>query len=391
MNARIGTMIGAVLCLNMALPAMVVQSHCEDKDQSIRTESGVFNEDYLFLGHELNFSGEAEDLVFLGKQLNFDGKTKLGLIAICEKLAYSGTSGNGIIAGGMDMIINGAINGTSYVGCKSLTLTDSATVNGNLFVGCGRLAIDGRLNGDIYAGSGEITINNEIRGNVIAYGGRLVIGKQGKIVGNLTYGTKEKLTPEEQSRVTGSVTVDTRHAGGDKDAADFSKALKTIGKIICFALFVSCTIIGLLILFIPAFGKLETNRSDATFWNTALWGLIPMLMYPAVIVLCVALIIPIPLAVMLVLACVPLFFLANIIGTMLAGRYLVTKLNWRVQKRHYHFLIGSAVALVLSWIPIVNCLTFILLTALGWGVYVSFLFKKDLTVVPPVAASAAQE
>lgn len=379
MKTKIASIIGSILCLSIALSAMQIHNDCENKEKTVKTESGVYNEDYLYLGDELDFFGSAEDLVFLGKRLNFDGTTKLGLIAFCEKLFFSGSSGNGIIAGGMDVHINGSIANNSYVGCKSLTLSETSTVNGNLFVGCAKLLIDGKMKGDLYAGAGEIIINNEIEGNATIYAGRLIIGKKGKINGNLTYSTKEKLSVEELARVTGIVKIDEKHKGNE-DWNEFINFLKTFKYLLCFGLFVSCLVVGFLLLFVPAFKKLGAPQSSKTFWSTALWGLIPVLMYPAVIVLCFALIITIPFALILMLACVPLFFIAWIIGTTLTGKYLVTKLKWPVEKRHFQFLIGALASIIISWIPIINCLSMLFIVALGWGVFLSFLFTKDLTV-----------
>jgi hypothetical protein len=382
------TIIGMVLSLNMALPAMVIHNYCDKDDKSIRTESGIFNEDYLFLGNELTFSGEAEDLLFLGKRLTFDGKTKLGLLTACQHLIFSGASGNGIIAGGMDVVIDGIITGNSYIGCKSFTMSDVAVVDGNLFVGCAKLAIDGKLNGDLYAGAGEIAINNEIHGNVTVYGGRIIFGKNGKITGNLVYSTKEKLDNDASAKVTGTVKFDERRKHDMEDWYSFVGFMKSAGFLICFGLWISFVIVGSLLLFLPAFRKLDAKRSERTFWRTSLWGLIPVLMYPAAIILCFILIVTIPFAFVLMLAFVPLFFIANIIGTTLAGKYLITKFKWKVEKRHYQFLIGALAGAILSVIPVVNFLSFIFISALGWGVYISFLFTKDLTVAESGDATA---
>lgn len=371
-------MIGMVFCFTMTLSAMKIYDYCEEKEAVIRTESGVFNEDYLYLGSELNFSGEAEDLVFLGKRLTFNGKTKLGLIALCEKLIFSGEAGNGIIAGGMDVVVNGTIASTSYIGCKSFNLSDKAVVNGNLFIGCAKLSIDGNLFGDLYAGAGEIVINNEIHGNVTAYGGRIIIGEKGKIIGNLKYSTKETPSEKELARVTGAVEKDENH----KFDWNFpSKMRNAVFFFICLAFFISIVFVGSLLLFIPAFRKLDAQQSAKTFWNTSLWGLIPVLMYPAVVILCFAMVVTIPFAVVLLLAFFPLFYIAYIIGTTLVGKYIVKKCKWNVQKRHYQFLIGILAGFIITMIPFLNFLYMIFIFALGWGLYISFLFNKDMTVI----------
>lgn len=380
MKSKIFMIIAVVLFLNISLSSMVVHYYGCEKEDVIRTESGIFNEDYLFIGHELNFTGEAEDLVFLGKRLTFDGKTKLGLIALCEDLIYSGVSGNGIIAGGMDVVVSGRITGNSYIGCKSFNLSDKAQVDGNLFIGCAKLSLDGTINGDLYVCAGEMIINNEINGNIIARGGRIIIGDKGKINGNLSYLAKEKLSDKEIAKVTGTITIEQKKTGTNWDS--FSKyKKKSIGFLIGFFMFLSCVAVGCLLLFIPAFRKLDAKQSAKTFWKTAIWGLVPMLMYPAIIVLSIILILTIPFAIVLLLAFVPLFFIANIIGTTLIGKYLVTKLKWKIEKRHYQFLIGILAGAVICLIPYISFLVMIFTSALGWGVYLSFLFNKDLTVV----------
>jgi hypothetical protein len=157
--------------------------------------------------------------------------------------------------------------------------------------------------------------------------------------------------------------------------------MKSFGYIIALGLFISFVIVGSLLLFVPACRKLDAQQSEKTFWHTALWGLIPVLMYPAVIVLSFILIITIPFALVLMLAFVPLFFVACIIGTTLAGKYLAAKLKWHMQKRHYQFLIGALAGAVICLIPYINFLVMIFTSALGWGIYLSILFSKDLTAV----------
>lgn len=356
--------------------AVTVVNQCETEGAT-KNEPASFDDDYLYMGTTLNFSGEADDLIFLGESLEFSGKTRSGLLAAGKKLRLTGTSGNGIIAGCKDMVIEGDIIGTNFIGCKDLLIGDSAKIMGDLFAGCGSLAIDGKIDGNLYIGAGKITVNNEINGDVRVYGGRLIITENGKINGNLTYGTKEKLTESELSRVSGEVRYDKNK--DFEEAFHSPREFFTALKIIFHVLFIlSFVIVGSILLFLPVFKKIETSQTTKTFWYTALWGLIPILMYPAVIVLCIVMVITIPFAFLLMLAFVPLFFIAFVIGTTKAGQFITMKFKWNVQKRHYHFLIGALAATVLSIIPVVDFLTVMLLTSLGWGVYISFLFHKKI-------------
>ena len=368
--------IGILFFLYTSASSMEIHNKCEEKDY-IETESGSYDDDYLFVGSELNFSGKAEDLIFLGKTLTFRGKTDLGVVAAGKKILYSGESGNGIMTGGMNVIIDGKSRGNSYVAGKSVHLTETGEVKGTLFLGCARGTIDGVIDGDLYAGAGELSINNEINGNVKIYGGRIHFGDKGKINGNLIYGTKEKLSDKDLAKVTGTVTFDEEHHF-DMDGMIPDKTGKMLQIIFGIGMFVSFIAVGCLLLFIPVFRNLDTEQPEKKFWYTSLWGLIPLLMYPAVIVLCFVLIVTLPLGLGMILAFIPLAGIAYIIGTTLVGKYIVRKLKWKVNKRHYQFLIGAVAAIIISIIPFINFLAFIFISALGFGTYLSFLFKREL-------------
>lgn len=372
MKPRLLTISGIVLCLAAALSAMVIRIQ-DQKGEGSLTESGNFDEDYLFLGRTLTFSGTAEDLIFLGERLVFSGTTELTLISLGERVDMSGRAGNGVIAGAMNVDIDGTVDDNSFIACRTLRISEQAVVNGTLFAGCQRLILEGRIEGDLYVGASNVVINGEVDGNVRVYAGRVSIGENGSISGNLIYTSPRRLSEQEQARVDGRVIYDEKRADG-------KEGLGWLGQLgVAIAFFLSFVVTGILLLFIPAFRSLEADQSRKGFWIKALWGLIPLLIYPAVVVLCFVLIITIPLGLVLILAALPLFYLVYIIGTVLLGKYLVSIFKWNVHKRHYQFLIGALAVFILSLIPFINFLAFIFVTALGWGSMAGFLFRKDLS------------
>ncbi len=364
MRINLGIIMGFVFLLNMSLPAMVIHNYCSNKGDVTKNEPGKFNEDYLFLGYKLDFTGA----------------TRLGLIALCEKLDFSGTVGNGLIGAGADLRIKGNITGNNYLACKTLLINDSARVNGNVFAACAKMIVDGKIEGDLDAATGELVINNEIKGNVSAYSGRIVIGEKGRIDGNLYYSSKEKLTENELKRVSGTVTVDKKRTSGEKSKSAGKGKNGSIGFFVGFAFFISYVIISSLLLFLPVFKKLEHQQSDREFWTTSLYGLIPVFIYPALIVVSFVMVVTIPFGLILILGMIPLFYIANIIGTVLIGKFLIRKLKWNVKRRHLIFLTGAIAGAIISLIPGINFLYLIFTAALGWGMYVSFLFDKKIVM-----------
>lgn len=382
MKLKIKMVLTAVLMFSFVAisSAMVVNNRCEADDE-VTNVSGNFDEDYLFMGDELRFSGSAEDLIFLGRRLSFDGTAKLGLISICRNLVFTGEAGNGIIATGVGIDINGKVKGNNFVLCKTLHLNEAAVVDGNLFTLCAKLIIDGVVTGDLYAGAGEIVINNEINGNVKACGGRIVLGEKGKINGDLTYGAKEKIKPEDLKKISGTVRIDEKHKVETPEVV--RKNWMAFRGFVIIALIVSFLGAGCLLLLLPVFSKLESSvLTERIFWHTGLWGLIPLLMYPALIVISFILVVTIPFAFILMFAVVPLFFITQITGLTLLGRYTALKFKWKIRSRYLHFLIGASTGVLLSIIPVVNMLVTLFISGLGSGLLIMFLFNKRFSDVP---------
>jgi len=375
----------AVFSLTLSPSAMKIETHCEE-DEHITMESDSLTEDYLYLGPELNFSGKARDLIFVGKQLSFSGSTELSLIGLGKSIRYHGETGNNLFAAGGSVVIDGKVSGNSFTAGRSVQFTEAASVNGTQFIACVKGEINCPVNGDLYAGAGKLVINSVVNGNVKLFGGRLIFGDNGKINGNLTYATKEELTGADSSRVTGTVSRNTKFKINTKAMlSEKNKMAMEAG----FGIFmtISFVVISCLLLFLPLFGKLDVPQTERTYWRTALWGLIPVLMYPAVVVLSFALIVTIPFGIILLLACVPLFFIAYLIGTTLTGKFIVNRFKWNIVKRHYHFLIGALAVVIISVIPFINFLLFLFISSLGFGKLVSPLFGKDVASSNPEAVT----
>jgi len=209
-----------------------------------------------------------------------------------------------------------------------------------------------------------VIINGAINGDVKVYGGRITFGDKAHINGNLIYGSKENIDESAKSKITGTVTHD-KKLSCEMDNSAFDKTMRSIGAFFKVALFISITLLGLLILLLPSFRYLDIKQTSQQFWNTFVWGIIPLLMYPAIIILCFIMIFSIPLGVILILGFIPLLFFTYVIGATLIGKQLVTLFKWNIVKRHYQFLIGVAALCILSIIPVINFLCFLFVTASG--------------------------
>lgn len=356
---------------SFAAPTVVI-TEVEDED-TIKIETGDFDSDYLYLGKGLKFSGRSEDLFFLGEKLDFSGTTNRGLLAGGQTLKLSGTTENGIISGSQSLDISGTVNGTSFIGAKRLIIRKDAEINGDLFVGSSEITIGGVVNGNLYLGAGKIEINSEINGDVTVYGGRIILGENGEINGDLSYSTKEKMNESEQKKVSGVITFKET----ESDAEEFPSELFATFKFL-FTLYsiLSFMVVGVILISLPIGRKMRAVPTKEIFWKTAGWGLVPIFMYPAIILISFIMGVTIPLALILLLAFVPLFYVARVIGATILGQVLIKRFGWNIKKRQYQFLIGAFIFGLLSFIPVIDFIMILLTSSLGWGVIVEGFFTR---------------
>lgn len=372
MIKKVLSITGTILCLTTITQAMIIHNYACDKGERNTTESGVFSDDYLFMGHDLNFSGKAEDLIFIGKDLKVNGKTELGIISLCKELTFEGDCGNGIIAVGKNININGSVASNSFIVGKSIVLRDKSDISGSIFAGGAELKVNGKLNGNLYAAAGKIIINNEIKGDVHIYTGRIEFGDRGKIDGNFYYSAKEKLSEYESKKISGEIKFTKINENRSKDKWN-SRVRLIFGAI----LFISFLITGCVLLFVPVFRNLNKAVAERKLLLNTLWGFLTLVIYPVVTLISILLVVTLPLGFTLLLGFIPVHLIATIIGITFAGKYIITKSKINATNRHYQFLIGVIALGILLLLPVVNCLCMLIISSIGWGYLVTSIFKRN--------------
>ena len=339
-------------------------------------DSNRYEEDYLFAGESLEFKGEARDLFFFTEQIDFSGTSILALTGLAREILVTGNVNNGLKVGGRSIKIDGKVKGTNFLGGEKVTFGQSSHTVGDTFIGARKVTVSGRHIGDLYAGAAEISIENEIQGDVKVFAGELNIPEQGRIVGNLTYHSDQEISAEEASRVTGKIKFEKKEGGPFHD--NYSDRFIRGSVWFTFLFKLSFIVIGLLILLFPVNKLLEKQYTRKEIQSHSLWGLIPIFVYPSAFVISILLLITLPLALMLLLAFIPLVYVTKTLGITIIGGYLADRFNLNTTSRFLYFLIGAILYSLLSLIPVVGFLLLIFVTSIGCGLILSALFDKKI-------------
>lgn len=373
-----------ILIITLILFGVTSVSAYEMVREDYKNEQRILDDDYFFMGNVLNMSGESDDLFFLGGTLNLSGKTRLGTHAIGQEISIDGEIGNGIIALCNYIKISGDINGSSFLGGRSIVIEKDTVIKGPVFIGGERVKIEGRIDGDLFicAGwaditgqvegnvhtySGRLYIDNDIYGDVVVNIGRIIITDNGTINGNLIYNAQIKPDKDDLKRVKGSIKIKT-----DEEKSEIPYEFSLVKYFFIFAF----TLSSLLILFVPATKKLEEKRDSRSFWSGALWGLIPLLLYPGVVILSMIIVITIPLSLVLILAGIPVLFVTSVFGITMLGQYITGILKLKINQRHIFYIIGALLCFVLSYIPYVSVILCIFISSLGWRYILAPVYNR---------------
>ena len=337
-------------------------------------ESGQFDDDYLYHGQNLQFKGKAKDLFFLGEQMDFSGELSLALFAGARTITSSGIVNNGIKAGANTIFIDGTVKGTSFLGGQDVHLGERSHTVGDTFIGARKVILEGPMEGKLFIGAGEIIINNEIQGDVEVYSGQVKILERGRITGNLYYHSDHKLSQEEIDRVSGEIQFDEKQFGFFNDGDQFEDHNGSFWFRVMLK--IALAVFGFILLLFPVTKRLEKLPEENRLLSYSLWGLIPVFMYPTLIVFTIILIITIPVALTMLLAFLPLILITKTIGLTMIGGYLARLLGLNTKNRFLFFLFAVIPYSLLSLIPYFGFLLLIFVSATGCGLLLSLLMNR---------------
>jgi cytoskeletal protein CcmA (bactofilin family) len=344
----------------------IYMSFTEEKDFLL--ENNEFKGDYVSGRENIVFSGLADDLYLFSKSVDFKGSSTGALSAFAENIDISGIVGNNLHSMGKSVRITGHILETAFIGAQDIVIAEGAVLDGTLISGSSTLHIIGNLKNGLVAGAGEIIIDGPVSGDVRVKTGNLIITERGSISGNLTYSSNVEISSKEESRVNGIVKYELKK---ELEKKDFSTFIIVISIIFILTLMIS----GLLILLLPGVKLLyKRNRENASYGKTLLWGLIPLFIYPVVLLVTIPLF---PLSIALGLSLFPFLGLTTILGLALAGQLLFKLLKWEKDNIYLQFLLAFAVFIFLTLIPFVKVIFMLAVAALGSGLLISKLFNTE--------------
>lgn len=375
--------IAAIAVLIVLLLAPGVTAVELTTDESVQNESRTIDDDYLFLGESLGFSGRSDSLYFLGKNLLMSGQNRGNLIAAAETIDLEGEVGDDTFLAGRTLNISGSLGSTSFVAGETVSLFEGSTVSGALFAAGSQVTLAGDISGDLYAGARRLIIAGRVDGNVRVGAAKIEIREGAVIAGDFIYDSREELSETELSAIQGSVTF--REFDPEETWEEKKPWLLRGGKwIFGLVLLLSVLVFTLLLYLFPGLRQAGPRRDHRHFWITVAWGLIPFFAFPLIIgaLLLSGIVfgITVPIAITLFFSLGLISYVLSALALPQIGSYISANFRRQLHQDEgsrifLKSLLGFVPVLVLGMIPVVNMLMWIVVLSLGWGVALERLFN----------------
>ena len=300
-----------------------------------------------------------------GGTVTVAGNVTQDVVAAGGTIRISGVVDQDVYVAGGSVFIDGVVKGNVIAAGGDVQLGPDAEVGGSVMTAGERLGFAGKMMGPLFAGGRTIRLDGSVDRDVSVAGEDLQLGTDALIGGNLS-GELNEWTGENVASVAGSThlkkvevkTAEKKYSLGGELAKAVFKFLWR-GFVVVFTLF-----------FVPQFIDKSVKQVQKQFPSVFMTGVVVVFGLPFLMVVLVLTILGIPIAILMLLAYIILLMLAWLIPSVWAGRKLLPGQNEYVQA-----LLGVAVIIAVTMIPVVGALVKLVLAAFGVGALVVALKK----------------
>jgi hypothetical protein len=241
---------------------------------------------------------------------------------------------------------------------SSIVIGSNDVVCGDFTSFGGTIEVRGEMRGNVTAFNSNVILDGVVNGNMTLFGGTIALSKSSQVNGHIDlYGTRQ--LNEQSTLHDGTITDHANHPWFPRRIGEFSFPFLSL---------LIWVVVGLaLITFLPEHVMFVRTTATTKTRRSIMIGLLSILLAPAVLVVLVSLILPIPLALILVLGFVVAWALGTVAIGWIVGERMLRSLAPQYNTRLKAVVVGTAVLVLLGAIPYIGWLISIGVGLLGLG------------------------
>lgn len=363
-----------IIVLFLLMPVILILSflsfsnyvHAEDNSLPNITlsKNEVIDHDYFAAGNTVNLSGTVNgDAYVAGGNVTVDGTINGDLLAAGGNVTILGKVTGNVRAAGGNIIFSSDVQRNATIVGGSISMTETGWVMGSLVTAGGNIAINTPIGKEINAAAGQLTLGNRIDGPVNAYIGNLNLTNNAVVRGDLNYWSEKETQINPNASISGQVKyhyAQTPHFDEEKvsKAADSGKILGliTTGTLMFYLYsFIVSLVVGLLLIkLLPVFTVETVKTLETSPWTSLGIGFLTLILFPVTFIVLLITIIGIPLAFVLLMALIILWFVSQTFVALFVGTKVLDYFRKDENSKSWSLFTGLIILGVLSLIPIIN-------------------------------------
>ncbi len=331
-----------------------------------------------------------DTLVAVGETIEIDGDVTGDLIAIGKRVSIRGNVGGQIITGGKIVTIDGEVGGSVIgVGSETLAIT-SPRIAGNLYaagstidvsrlakieqnavVGAERVQLAGSVGRDVLAGGESVEVSGSIGRHVTAYAERIALRAPAHIAGNVNANVSRADRLDTTGAVIDGELKTEIMARPEKEESEYSRGQFYLFQVLRFA---AAFLTGLVVLaLVPGLRRIDIDSAGEALLAGGI-GVVMLIATPIIAVLTMITVIGLPLGFLGLLLWMVGIYLAKVVFAHFVGARI---LEGDGEPRHFAIALalGLALVLVLVNLPFVGGLLNFVMTIVGLGMLVLFVWR----------------
>lgn len=321
-------------------------------------------------GTTISIAGTVKgDLYCAGQTVEITGNIDGDVLCAAQQIRVSGVVGGDVRLAGQAVSVDGSVSGSGTVFAQTFEQTSRGKIDRDLTIYAQTLNLRGQTGRDVL-GAGQITtISGTVGRSVEIETEKLVINSSGKIGGDLTYTSRNKVSLESGATVSGN----TQQKMPAQKTEEVEAAKVVAAPAAAAYSFMAMLVLGVaIILGAPRLMADVTTTAKTRPWAAFGVGLLVLFVPPIVAFILLLTFVGIPLAAFIVLLWLAALLLSTPIAAHTIGRLIFGKMALKVGER-WQQVIGLAVGLLLievvGLIPILGGLAKFAVLLLGLGTF----------------------
>ncbi|MDF9409622.1 polymer-forming cytoskeletal protein [Pelotomaculum isophthalicicum JI] len=352
-----------LVLLSLTAPALAVEIRNGD---NVTIPAGALKGPLFVAGNEIVIDADVDGDVFAaGQTVIINGNVNGDLLAAARTIRINGEVGGDARCAAQDIDLKGELGQSLTAAASEVRQLDGSRVNRDALIFANQITVSGTVGRQYLGAGGTVRLNGAIGNDVNLWRVEdLRLGPAAVVGGNLYYGAPHEATVASGAQIAG--TTKWEYLEPKTPTQRQHRGFNWLGALAWFA--AGVLFWGVLTLISPGIWNLLSQNMRQSPGHSFGWGLLLLLITPLVILLLLITVIAIPLSLILMAAYLILLYAAKIIVGDFIGRLLAARFGWAGRVNSIlPFLLGFALLLLLTSIPIVGLLMSIATVCLAMG------------------------